>query len=100
MNYSQASLLTDQIDTLPTFNKICLAQNLLKELLSMKERIMKSKEKMQDQIDLNSFKYYKNKLTQNEIMDFCKQKDPSESSIYKLLKLSNELDEPQINIIK
>ena len=100
MNYSQASLLTDQIDTLPTFNKICLAQNLLKELLSMKERIMKSKEKMQDQIDLNSFKYYKNKLTQNEIMDFCKQKDPSESSTYKLLKLSNELDEPQINIIK
>ena len=100
MNYSQSSLLTDRIDTLPTFNKVCLAQDLLKELLSMKERIMESKEKMQDQIDLNSFKYYKNKLAQYEIMNFCKQKDSSESNTYKLLKSSNELDESQKNIIK
>ena len=41
------------IELLPTFNKICFAQNLLKEMNSLKERFDDNKNKMISQIEQN-----------------------------------------------
>ena len=57
------------IDILSTFNKICLAQNLLKEMNSFKERFDDNKNKMIDEIGQNCFKYYKKKIMIKEIYD-------------------------------
>ena len=57
------------IDILSTFNKICLAQNLLKEMNSFKERFDDNKNKMIDEIGQNCFKFYKKKIMIKEIYD-------------------------------
>ena len=59
----------NEIDILSTFNKICLAQNLLKEMYSFKERFDDNKNKMIDEIGQNCFKYYKKKIIIKEIYD-------------------------------
>ena len=59
----------NDIDILSTFNKICLAQNLLKEMNSFKERFDDNKNKMIDEISQNCFHYYKKKILIKEIND-------------------------------
>ena len=48
------------IEKLPTIQKIFIVQNLLKEMISIKNRFEDNKEKMKEKIDSNSFKYFKN----------------------------------------
>ena len=61
------------IDILSTFNKICLAQNLLKEMNSFKERFDDNKNKMIDEIGQNCLKFYKKKIMIKEIYDNFEQ---------------------------
>ena len=82
------------IDILPTFNKICLAQNLLKEMNSLKERFDDNKNKMINEILQNCFKYYKKKIIAKEIHDFFESNNLEEHIDYKLInKSENILDE-------
>ena len=76
---------TSYIDSLPTFNKLCLAQSLLKEMYSLKERFEDNKNKMIGQLEQNCFKYYKNKLNSKEIYDYFESKDLEYRNNYKLI---------------
>ena len=86
----------DYIDSLTTFNKLCLAQNLLKEMYSLKERFEENKEKMIGQIEQNCYKYYKNKLNSKEIYDYFESNKIEERSIYKLTNNSKFIYENKI----
>ena len=73
------------IELLPTFNKICFAQNLLKEMNSLKERFDDNKNKMISQIEQNCYKYYKKKITAKEIYDYFESNNLQEHIDYKLI---------------
>ena len=79
---------TDYIESLPTFNKLCLAQSLLKEMYSLKGRFEENKTKMIGQLDQNSFKYYKNKLNSKEIYDYFESNNLDERYNYKIINNS------------
>ena len=79
------------IDILPTFNKICLAQNLLKEMNSLKERFDDNKNKMINEIGQNCFKYYKKKITAKEIFDYFESNNLEEHIDYKLINNPEKL---------
>ena len=59
------------IANLPTIQKIFIVQNLLKEMISIKNRFEDNKEKMKEKIDSNSFKYFKNLILIKEKYDYC-----------------------------
>ena len=68
----------EQIQLLPTFNKISICQALLKELISKKERFEENKNKMIEKIRSYTYLYYRNIIYSKEINDNCKlQKDIS-----------------------
>ena len=85
IKYENISNNYKDIDILPTFNKICLAQNLLKEMNSLKERFDVNKNKMINEIGQNCFKYYKKKVTSKEIFDYFNSNDLEEHYDYKLV---------------
>ena len=76
---------TNYIESLPTFNKLCLAQSLLKEMYSLKERFEDNKNKMIGQLEQNCFKYYKNKLNSKEIYDYFESNNLEDRNNYKLI---------------
>ena len=81
----------EYIYKLPTIQKIFIVQNLLKEMISIKFRFVENKEKMKEKIDLNSFKYFKNKVLIKEIYDYCQLDNPENPIKYNLLKNANEI---------
>ena len=95
-NGEQSINTNDYIDSLTTFNKLCLAQNLLKEMYSLKERFEENKEKMIGQIEQNCYKYYKNKLNSKEIYDYFESNKIEERRIYKLTNNSKFIYENKI----
>ena len=78
----------EYIESLPTFNKLCLAQSLLKEMYSLKERFEENKSKMIGELEQNCYKYYKNKLYSKEIYDFFESNNLETRNNYKLLNNS------------
>ena len=76
----------DQINILPLFSKISVAQALLKEMVSIKERFDENKNKMIEKIQQNCYTYYKSLITSKEIYDKCKlsEDDKSERMTYAL----------------
>ena len=89
-----ANQSTDTIHfELSTFNKLCVAQNLLKEMYSLKERFEENKNKMIGEIEQNCFKYYKNKLHSKEIYDFFESNDLEDHIDYKLINNSKNISE-------
>ena len=86
----------DYFDSLTTFNKLCLAQNLLKEMYSLKERFEENKDKMIARIEQNCYKYYKNKLNSKEIYDYFESQNLEERINYKLTNNSKFIYENKI----
>ena len=80
------------IDSLSTFNKIIMAQSLLKEMYSLKERFEENKDKMVEKIVQNSYKYYKNKLNLKEIYDYFESNNLEVRNNYKLINNSKIFD--------
>ena len=79
------------IEKLPTITKIFIVQNLLKEMISIKNRFVENKEKMKEKIDSNCFNYFKNAILIKEITDYCDSKNPEIPINYILLKNANEI---------
>ena len=79
------------IANLPTIQKIFIVQNLLKEMISIKNRFEDNKEKMKEKIDSNSFKYFKNLILIKEKYDYCESDNPEVPLNYTLLKNTNEI---------
>ena len=78
----------EYIESLPTFNKLCLAQSLLKEMYSLKERFEENKSKMIGELEQNCYKYYKNKLYSKEIYDYFESNNLETRNNYKLVNNS------------
>ena len=78
----------EYIESLPTFNKLCLAQSLLKEMYSLKERFEENKNKMIGELEQNCYKYYKNKLYSKEIYDYFESNNLETRNNYKLVNNS------------
>ena len=74
----------NDIDILPTFNKICLAQNLLKEMNSLKERFDENKNKILNEIEKNCFSYYRKKIESKNIYDYFDSNNLEKYFEYKL----------------
>ena len=83
--------LYSYIENLPTIQKIFIVQNLLKEMISIKDRFEENKEKMKEKIDSNSFIYFKNFILIKEKYDYFESKNPEIPLNYILLKNTNEI---------
>ena len=73
-NFKNDEVLYDFIKKLPTIQKIFIVQNLLKEMISIKDRFHDNKHKLIDKMDSNSFKYFKNSILIKQIYDYCGSK--------------------------
>ena len=73
-NFKNEEVLYDFIKKLPTIQKIFIVQNLLKEMISIKERFHDNKQKLIDKMDSNSFKYFKNSILIKQIYDYSGSK--------------------------
>ena len=103
-NGNQIINKNNYIESLPTFSKIGLAQNLLKEMYSLKERFEDNKNKMIDKIEQNCLKYYKNKIYSKEIYDYFETNNLEEHFDYNLTNdlkdiIQNILYEPIYNFL-
>ena len=74
------------IEKLPTIQKIFIVQNLLKELISIKDLFLDNKKNMLKKIDNNCYKYFKNLISIKQIYDYCELHQPEKIIEYKLLK--------------
>ena len=74
----------EKIEKLSTFDKILKLQKLLKETTSMKARFQKNKDKILNNINNNTFKYYENKINMKEIYDYCQSDNLEEHIKYNL----------------
>jgi hypothetical protein len=74
-----------ELEKLPSFKKIVILQNLLKEWHSMKERFKINANKMKEEIYLNCYNYFDNKVYMKEIFDYCISRKPEEHTDYKLI---------------
>ncbi len=83
--------LYSYIENLPTIQKIFIVQNLLKEMISIKDRFEENKEKMKEKIDSNSFIYFKNFILIKEKYDYFESENPEIPLNYILLKNTNEI---------
>ena len=70
-NFKNEETLHNYIKKLPTIQKICIVQNLLKEMVSIKDRFDDNKQEIIDKMDSNSFKYFKNSILIKQIYDYC-----------------------------
>ena len=81
------------IEKLPKIQKIFIVQNLLKELISIKNIFLDNKKNMIKKIDTNCYKYYKNIIQIKQIFDYCESKEPEKTINYILLKDSQAEDD-------
>ena len=81
------------IEKLPTIQKIFIVQNLLKELISIKNIFLDNKKNMIKKIDTNCYKYYKNIIQIKQIFDYCESKESEKTINYILLKDSQAEDD-------
>ena len=81
------------IEKLPTIQKIFIVQNLLKELISIKNIFLDNKKNMIKKIDNNCYKYYKNIIQIKQIFDYCESNEPEKTINYILLKDSQAEDD-------
>ena len=84
--------------SLTTFEKIVLLQNLLKEMVSIKDRFEENKDKMIEKLYLNCYSYFNYKVYMKEIFDYCISRKPEEHRDYQLI--SNIHDYLDIDIYK
>ena len=63
-----------------------IVQNLLTELISIKNPFLETKNKMIEKIENNCYKYYKYTIQIKQIYDYCALKKPENSINYVLLK--------------
>ena len=76
----------DFIEKLPTIQKIFIAQNLLKQMISIKDLFLDNKKNMIKKIDSMCYKYFKNIISIKQIYDYCNENKPEKISNYILLK--------------
>ena len=70
-NFKDEETIHNYIKKLPTIQKIFIVQNLLKEMVSIKDRFDDNKQEMIDKMDSNSFKYFQNSILIKQIFDYC-----------------------------
>jgi hypothetical protein len=92
--YSNITLNNDEviysfIEKLPTIQKIFIVQNLLKEMISIKNLFIDNKKNMIKKIDLNSYKYFENIIKIKQVIDYCESNNPEIILYYNLLKDQN-----------
>ena len=94
IKFSNLSTDTNDLELDITFNKLCIAQNLLKEMYSLKERFEENQNKMIGQIEQNCIKLFKNKLHSKEIYDYFESNNLEKRIEYKLITSNskNNLD--------
>ena len=94
IKFSNLTTDTNDLELDITFNKICIAQNLLKEMYSLKERFEENQNKMIGQIEQNCIKFFKNKLHSKEIYDYFESNNLEKRIEYKLITCNskNNLD--------
>ena len=78
------------IETLPTYEKICILQNMLKEMISIKGRFEKNKNIMLERIKANCKEYYKDQIGMKAIFDYCKSNNPEKYYNYVLVDNNEE----------
>ena len=90
---------------LPTIQKMFIVQNLLTELISIKNPFLETKNKMIEKIENNCYRYYKYTIQIKEIYDYCTSKNPEKSINYVLLRgkeaesVLHEFEESRTNFI-
>lgn len=89
-NLKNEKELYNYIEKLPTIQKLFIVQNLLKEMISIKDRFKENKEKMKEKIESNCYKYFKSTITIKEIFDYCASESPEISLKHILLKNSEQ----------
>ena len=67
--------LLDLISKLPSYKKICILQDLLKEMKTTKARLEDNMENILKKISQNCFYYFKSKVEMKEIYDYCQLED-------------------------
>ena len=75
----------EKIEKLSTFEKILKLQNILKEISSMKIRFETNKDQILENINKNTFNYYKSKIKMKEIYDYCQSNNLENNIIYELI---------------
>ena len=91
----------NQIELLPTFNKINVAQALLKEMISIKERFDENKNNMINKIKFYCYTFYKYLILSKEINDYCNtKKELNDRNTYILANVaSNKISPGFYNLI-
>jgi hypothetical protein len=86
---------------LPTFNKINVAQALLKEMISIKERFDENKNNMINKIKFYCYTFYKYLILSKEINDYCNtKKELNDRNTYILANVaSNKISPGFYNLI-
>jgi hypothetical protein len=67
-----------ELESLPTFKKIVLLQNLLKEMRSIKDRFIVNKNNLIEKIYFSCYNYFNDKIYMKEIFDYCISRKPEE----------------------
>ena len=67
-----------ELESLPTFKKIVLLQNLLKEMRSIKDRFIVNKNNLIEKIYFSCYNYFNDKIYMKEIFDYCISGKPEE----------------------
>ena len=89
-NLKNEKELYDYIEKLPTIQKLFIVQNLLKEMMSIKDRFKENKEKMKEKIESNCYKYFRDTIKIKEIFDYCASENPEITLKHILLKNSEQ----------
>ena len=79
------------IEKLPTYEKICILQSLLKEMISIKGRFKKNKDIMLERIKSNCKDFYKNQIGMKAIYDYCKSDNREKYYNYVLVENNKEI---------
>ena len=80
----------EYIEKLPTYKKICVLQNLLKQMISIKERFEENKNIMLERLKKNCINFYKNQIAMKAIYDYCKSNNPEKYYNYVLVEKNEE----------
>ena len=78
--------LLDLISKLPSYKKICILQDLLKEMKTTKARLEDNMENILKKISQNCFYYFKSKVEMKEIYDYCQLEDHEVDLDYTLIE--------------
>ena len=80
----------EYIEKLPTYKKVSVLQNLLKQMISIKERFEENKNIMLERIKKNCINFYKNQIGMKAIYDYCKSNNPEKYYNYVLVENNKE----------